>query len=488
MTLRRRQNSQSPPSRRGVSRKDVHRSSSSRLALFAEPDVLLDVAWCPELNSSPRRPSLNRRRTTWHNIENSADRGGSGGNGGASAAPAPGSLRRHSIPSKLLHEAEVRRTRKLLLEPLDEVNETTDGEAASRGVPQSKVEPRKRDEGEESSSSAQPAVASAVGGSAAALLFLGIVASSSLSNLTLQKLNALRPGCGQLITLLQYVATCLEKSPRAGTYLLRPCIPPPYHLAFVLLMFLTAWASNKSMESGMPFGHFLVVKNTNLVFSMLLGFGMLGRRYTAVQVSGVVAVTVGVVVCVLAAQDDDGAGGEEEERRSSAMVAGALLCACSTLSVSALGCLQEKAFRVYGDLDMDSNPADEVLFTMHLLGLPFFFLGSGTASLTSHLSALFRSPSSPLSSLALLVANVGTTAMLKRCFVGLLGMGGALTATMAVTVSRTLGVVISEMMEKDEDGPGIMFWSGAGAVALGSIAYVLGGKGGNKSDEKKKEV
>lgn len=322
----------------------------------------------------------------------------------------------------------------------------------------------------------------------AALLILGVVLGSVLSNAALQILNNLRPGCGQLVTLLQYVATVTEKSvppSSAKQYLLNPVLPLKQHVAFVVLMFLVAKTANMCLEKqyGVPFGLFLVIKNTNLVFSLLLGYFALERQYTRVQVACVVAVTVGVIVCVRS--KDDGGGGDDKagdgEGASSTewsvgFLVGVLLATMSAFFNASFGAAQESAFqKITSDKQRGQAPLEANFYT-HLLGLPLFLLGGGLADMMGHLTGLTET--SPRFSVAMLLLNVMGSVVLKQCFVDLLGVAGSLTATMAATVAQTLGVVLSVVVMKgeDEDLPGLNFWLGAFTVAAGSTGYILGGK------------
>ena len=116
-------------------------------------------------------------------------------------------------------------------------------------------------------------------------LFAGVVASGILTNISLEKLNRADPGCGQVISLLQYLSVVAEQLPRAAGYLRAPAIPLRVHALFVVLMFLVAWMGNACMAYALPFALYLIIKSSNLVFSLLVGAAGLGKTYRRGQVS-----------------------------------------------------------------------------------------------------------------------------------------------------------------------------------------------------------
>ena len=128
-------------------------------------------------------------------------------------------------------------------------------------------------------------------------LFLGYVFAS----FALQNLNQLQPGCAQLVSLLQYLSVVAENGSRAVQYFQSNVVPFKFHLFFVGMNFASVAAANRSLAVGLPFASFLVIKNTNLLWSLLLGmFG--GRSFASVQIISIATITCGIIICVLAYQ------------------------------------------------------------------------------------------------------------------------------------------------------------------------------------------
>lgn len=306
-------------------------------------------------------------------------------------------------------------------------------------------------------------------------LVLGLFSGYLISSAALQKLNSLRPGCGQLVTLLQYLATIAEKAPNAQSFLYSPALPMYWHIIFVFLMFLAIRMGNASLGVGLPFGLFLIIKNTNLAWSLLLGL-FSGRSFTSAQMLSIGVVTAGISICVLAQNQGDTAKENKEAadtESSNGMLLGVFLCAASTFCMAALGSLQEVIFARY----KEGQEAAESLFYTHLFGLPLFVFGGGFDTMRDDVLVLLQTPGTTLLMLAL---NIVCTLAVKQCFLHLLEEGENVTATLTLTVARMTGVILSELMSsmtsENSTGASFNFWLGALLVAVGSLSYATGGK------------
>jgi hypothetical protein len=302
------------------------------------------------------------------------------------------------------------------------------------------------------------------------ILIFGLFSGYLISSAALQKLNSLRPGCGQLVTLLQYLATICEKAPHARMFLSTPVLPMYWHFTFVFLMFISIKLGNLSLAVGLPFGLFLVIKNTNLLWSLLLGIVGTGRSFTSTQILSICIVTAGISTCVFAQNQGTEKNSKQSEDSDAGVLLGVLLCAASTFCMAALGSLQEIIFARY----KEGQEAAESLFYTHLFGLPLFAFGSD--SMREDIQILLVTPGTSLLMLAL---NIGCTLVVKHCFVRLLEEGENVTATLTLTVARMTGVILSELMTsfaEDVSSPSLNFWMGAMLVAAGSLSYATNGK------------
>lgn len=135
------------------------------------------------------------------------------------------------------------------------------------------------------------------------------------------------PGCASLTSFFQYGLTVAEGS----RLLTKPRdIPLKWHLLFVLLMFVTAYMGNKSVEYNLPFALYLIIKSSSLVANMIMGKLLLGKQYSFGQVSAVVLLTAGVVTATLSSKSSK-QGGAGEQGFDPVMLFGVGLCSASTL-------------------------------------------------------------------------------------------------------------------------------------------------------------
>ena len=217
---------------------------------------------------------------------------------------------------------------------------------------------------------------SAAGALVVAGLFFLVVASGMATNVAFELLSREEPGCAGVLTLAQYLMALASSAPRAVAHLRRPSVPLRWHGAFTALMLLTAYCGNKSVDWKVPFPLYLIIKSSNLVANRLVGRLGFAKIYGLGQVAGVLLMTAGVVLATLVARR----GGDDAEEVGGAQVAvGAALCALSTFTMAALGCLQERAFEVHGNNSEEA--AQEVLFYIHFLGIVPLLALQGTAPL-----------------------------------------------------------------------------------------------------------
>ena len=140
----------------------------------------------------------------------------------------------------------------------------------------------------------------------------------------------------------------------------------------------------------------------------------------------------------------------------------------------------------FGEAHAGEAPTGEALFFMHALGLPLFLLGDGAPAALAARAA--RWASRPAATLPYLLLNVGACAACKRAFFSLLDASSALTATLAISVYRFIGILLSALVVSAPPYPPPTFWLGAALVLGGSIAYLgasaSGGGGAGSARER----
>ena len=141
--------------------------------------------------------------------------------------------------------------------------------------------------------------------------------------------------------------------------------------------------------------------------------------------------------------------------------------------MACLGNCQELVFRKYG------KHYDEVLLYMHAAGLPLYLIDYST--LKEHMN-FWLSPGAPTFQLfgfdaptiwMLLLANVVACHVCKHSFFALLGSTSSLTATLAITVYRFVGILLSALVFSDGPPPSAPFYCGLVLVVCGSFGYTL---------------
>jgi UDP-xylose/UDP-N-acetylglucosamine transporter B4 len=296
--------------------------------------------------------------------------------------------------------------------------------------------------------------------------FSGVVLGGVGTYVCFEKLNQLDPGCGGVITLLQYIVAVAERSGDAAAFVSKPVIPYPYHFAFCFLLFAGSWLGNVCLEFDLPFPLFLVIKNCSLVFTLIVGGIFLGKHYRLGHIVSVIVVSAGVTLAVLEQQQVSKRNPAAET--SSRTLIGVMLCTLSTLAMAGLSCSQEYAFAKY-KLKSGETPTKEAMFFTHVFGLPALVM---SGSLVQHITAL---ASEWKSAFPLILMNVSCMVMCKTNIFRLLEISTSLTTTLAITVSRFLGIIVSVCFLSKVPA-GSQFWIGSLLVASGSIGYLMVGQ------------
>lgn len=232
--------------------------------------------------------------------------------------------------------------------------------------------------------------------------------------------------------------------------------------------------------------------------NMILGWLVQKRRYTKMQVAGVMLVTAGVVSSTLYSTGGSGAEGGGE-----GYATGVLLLFSALVLTGFMGLWQEQTFRLYGNQNWR-----ESLFYSHLLSLPIFLLrpqrlmedvraanatpqwwiGLTPPSLSpSHiLHKVFRNSTRERifflnykgegvglwipSFYPPLLLNVATQLLCINGVNRLTSKVSSLSVTLVLVVRKALSLLISVMIVQGGKGS-LELWLGAAAVLLGTVAY-----------------
>ncbi|KZT56871.1 UAA transporter [Calocera cornea HHB12733] len=315
------------------------------------------------------------------------------------------------------------------------------------------------------------------------------------------------PQLPHFITLHPVPRTTLRLLPA-----LRPRVVPLRRwLIDVLLITAVSLLNNTVFRYRIPLTLHIIFRSGGLAVSMLLGYLRLGRKYSVLQVSSVLLVTLGIVLATLSSRQSTGTVTTSAVAPAD-YAAGICLLLVGLLLSGWLGMRQEETFRVWGPQWQES------LFYTHLLSLPIWSLflpdiHAGLAAIqeSSDLTPLYLylppRGGGPLELPGL--QGTWTRMLLYRvptlywalalnvlsqyaCVAGvnrLTTRVSSVAVNLILTARKTISVVINVLYLGEGWNAGLV--AGAGMVAGGTILYGLSpaGKGGapvkTKAEEKK---
>lgn len=360
------------------------------------------------------------------------------------------------------------------------------------------------------------------------LLILTLIFGGCCSNAyTLELATRQLPSSGTLITFAQFFVTTLSALPyflRFSTRfpfvgLKERAVPVHRWMVQVGFYYSTSLLNNMAFGYDVPMPVHIVFRSGGLVVNMLLGWGVQGRRYSAVQVGSVMLVTAGVVSSTIYSTGGN-SGKVEGKAETGEYATGVLLLFSALVLTGFMGLWQEATFRRYGNQHWR-----ESMFYSHLLSLPIFALrprnlvndihhannttpwwfGFGPPPSPSKLRLPFRdtTPSRtfnlshlpPFSLLNLpaggvwipsfyppLLLNVLTQLLCINGVNRLTSKVSSLSVTLVLVLRKALSLMISVTVVGGGGGTAGL-WCGAAAVLAGTVGYSLSGPAKSKERE-----
>jgi len=335
---------------------------------------------------------------------------------------------------------------------------------------------------------------------------LSLVFGGCCSNaVTLEQLTSTHPRFGSLITFFQFLIVSLYGLPQHITWTpsgprLKPrTVPLTPYLVQVGLFYFISLLNNAAFAYRIPMSVHIIFRSGGLIVSMLLGWILVGKKYTPIQVESVMLVTAGVVLTTLSASTSTAATAPTE---TYSYATGITILSLALLLSGLLGLVQDWTYTTYGRTTTSSKPWRESMFYLHFLSLPMFFFIRGDIS--SQLRDIHSSPSPKLvfnvpavyvplalNTLTQLVCVAGVNRLTTRV--------SALTVTLVLVVRKATSLVLSvvgdgfvvkyaarAMGDDDQRTKQVkvderMMWTGAVFVMMGTIRYTIanGRRGGN---------
>lgn len=365
--------------------------------------------------------------------------------------------------------------------------------------------------------------ADAASGAAASgwILSLAIIACGCACQAPVELMLSSDRGCGDLISLAEAIFGLLLSAPAALSERRAKGFSVPLHTHVLLACSSVAFTMlmNRALASpGVPAILLLTLKNGGLVANALVGYTLLGKRFSRSQMAAILTVCAGLVLTAKVPKATHlvpppppptsngtlrvfprsfAAAASFFRKRASVLsveeaaeAALAVTCACGALLARALsGAMQESALaRASGRAS-----ASEMLFFRNLLALPAFALrasvilhhaqrwmvssssGEGGVSEADGIrggrgDAGLAAPALYPRMWLLLLANLVFDYACKVLMTRLIATDGALHATLALTMQKFCAFLLSAMVLSPGDlGPRL--WLGALFVLAGSLAY-----------------
>ncbi|KAH9483076.1 UDP-xylose and UDP-N-acetylglucosamine transporter [Psilocybe cubensis] len=211
---------------------------------------------------------------------------------------------------------------------------------------------------------------------------LSLIFGGCCSNaITLEQITSQNPHAGSILTFLQFLIIALHGLPtfliwtRLGPRFKPRRVPITAYIVQVALFYLISLLNNAAFAYQIPMAVHIIFRSGGLMISLLFGWLISKKRYTATQVLSVFLVTLGVILTTFSAQPSSKGKMTADTYTYSKGIG--ILTLALVLS-GALGLVQDWSFTKYGRPTLTSKSSDippqwkESMFYLHLLGLPMF--------------------------------------------------------------------------------------------------------------------
>ncbi|KAE9406880.1 UAA transporter [Gymnopus androsaceus JB14] len=305
-----------------------------------------------------------------------------------------------------------------------------------------------------------------------------------------EQLLIMNPRIGSALTFSQMMFITLQSLPNFLTFesnskpsrrwlpTLKPRQVPLSQWASQVLVHTTgSLLNNWAFAFNVPLTVLIVFRSAGLAVSMVLGFFILGRRYSILQVASVLTVSVGAILATLSKTTETTTSSSSSTPPIDLQryTLGIAMVLTSLLLTGILGVLQEQTYKKYGPC------WKEGVFYMHVLSLPvFLFLAQdvrqGLASL-NHPSD--TSSGSALTSWLILAGNLITQLVCVSGVNRLTSRVSSVSTNLVLTTRKAISLCFSVWWFGS--GWNLELAMGAGMVFLGSLVFSIGGSASTKS-------
>jgi len=319
------------------------------------------------------------------------------------------------------------------------------------------------------------------------LIFGGCI----INNFVLEILVRADPGIGNLLTFLHFLFVTLESF--CINFDFRKWRLIPRRTPFSVYMFSTcifvtlSVINNKAFDYHISQPIHMVIRSSTLLATLTLGLLFFQKKYTSTQITGVLVLTVGVLLVTIAegftkqssrtikecsgcSPDILPVTGNNNFEDMTTWIIGVSMLFIALFLSSLIGHLQELTRESY------HAPWNEGLFYTHALGLPYFVLV--TSDIKVHASIVSNSPllsfgdsiSIPSLWFYLFLNVISQIACVHGVYI-LQGAQGTLTCTLVLTIRKFASLVFSIMYFKNPFT--VNHWIGSLLVFIGGAIYAV---------------
>ncbi|KAJ8075799.1 golgi uridine diphosphate-N- acetylglucosamine transporter [Marasmius tenuissimus] len=295
---------------------------------------------------------------------------------------------------------------------------------------------------------------------------------------TYEQLLTMNPGIGSFLTFSQMVFITIQSLPSFLHFgnnripRLKPQQVPISQWALQVVVLTTgSLLNNWAFAFNVPLAVMIVFRSAGLAVSMLLGFLVLRRRYTFLQVISVTLVSVGVVLATLS-KSSPHSSTKDASGDMNRYAIGIGMLVVSLILTGVLGILQEQTYKKYGPC------WKEGVFYTHFLSLPvFLFL---IPDVKQGFSSLSDNKTSSLIPWLMLGGNLVTQLICVSGVNRLSSRVSSVSTNLVLTTRKAISLCISVWWF---GGWNSQLAAGAGMVFSGSLLFTLGNKTPSSKDK-----
>ncbi|XP_023333120.1 UDP-xylose and UDP-N-acetylglucosamine transporter [Eurytemora carolleeae] len=279
------------------------------------------------------------------------------------------------------------------------------------------------------------------------------------------------PGIGNLVTFTQFLIIAIEGfvfTMKWGTVPLK--VPFNAWFTLVIMYFLVSVTNNYALNFNIPMPLHMIFRAGSLLANMIMGFVLLGKRYTWSKYSSVLMISLGIGTCtIMSTQNNKTNISEGDDWDNWWLTIGISLLTFALFMSARMGIYQEVIYAKHG-----KHPK-EAMFFLHALPLPGFLLLA--PDIYKHAAITINSTPFILpfiniqmpSMLLYLIGNIITQYLCISAVFVLTTECASLTVTLVVTLRKFLSLLFSIWYFQNPFTT--LHWVGTGLVFGGTILF-----------------